>query len=174
MEDAFEEETMSLARDILIERALLWDVEALALRSLVVLEHLQLSQRRDRVNRVHRRVALELALDGLVTGLDDDEAGAGFDVFGLGAGFSGEALARACRAHNRAGLEERRAFQGLVLEGRGLDDVAAELEWDGGRVARAARELLLKFFEEIVTPDRSPNDFGVEAQGRPLNKEYQR
>jgi len=154
-------------REALVERCLLWDEEALALRVLAVLAHRQLSEGRSRRSSQFVGRVVEEAIQGLLfdaapcSEVRSREAG-GFEVFGLPVGVSGAAAARACRAHNRMDLLERRAFRGLVIEGRSLDDVAAQLGVDGGRVARGARAVLMKFFEETVTPGEGSNDFGVD------------
>ncbi len=156
----------------------LWDAEDLARRALALLVHRQLAERRVRRSAEFLAAALESALEERVFEASSDPrgerlVGQGLELRGLSFGVHGAALARACRAHNRCGLDARRAFRGLVIEGRGLDEVAHGLGLDAGRTARLAREVLLKFSQEIRTPgpredvlDVAAADCGPEPQHR--------
>ena len=156
------------------EGCLLWDAEGLARTALAILVHRQLAEGRVRRSAGLVARALEAALEQLVYCAPPGPAVAtreDFEVVGLPLGVGGAAAARACRAHNRCEPEARRAFRGLVILGQPLDGVAHSLGWDAGRTARAAREVLLQFFQEIRTPSEGDDVLdAVVVLGRPQSK----
>lgn len=58
---------------------------------------------------------------------------------------------RACAAHNRLPLEERRAFRELVIEGRSLDELAQGGPRSAPAIARAARRGLDALLQVVAT-----------------------
>lgn len=135
------------------KRALLWDVGHLSARALAFAAHRRAADRRRLREGLDVGLALDRALGSLADGPPPfNVEGAAFERAALEFGFPGAAAAAACRAVNRAPELERRAFWGLVIAGRPLDDVAHELGGSAARTARAARALLDRFFGVLVTP----------------------
>lgn len=143
------------SRQILKERALVWDAALLGAKVVALAAHRTAAERRTQTRVRFLEQVMESALESLARRpalLNEEAEAASFERWSLGFGFQGVALARACRKLNRAPEAERRAFWGLVVEGRGLDEVARERNWDGSRTARAAHELLVQFYRLLVTP----------------------
>ncbi|MDF1799578.1 MAG: hypothetical protein P1V81_10410 [Planctomycetota bacterium] len=156
-----------LARDELAARCLLWDADDLALRYMAIVAHRAGVLGRRRFTRPFLLACLEASLAELAAGAVELHGdGGGLAGLGLPLGFSGPGVTAACRAHNRQGLEARRAFRWLVIEGRGLDETANELGRDGGHVAREARRLLDEFLAGLLSPTAAPNDHLEEAGPR--------
>ena len=103
-----------------------------------------------------RRVPYVLAALGELERGEPGVDGRDFGDVGALLGFTGPAVARACRRHNRRPSDERRAFRRLVVDGIGLDEVAHELERDASTVARAARRVLDDFLTVLLSPNGDP------------------
>ena len=153
------EELAQGAAEELAQRALFWDVRHLAARGWALAAHGR-GARGARAGRPSK-AQLRRALSDVVESLADPsplltESAEAFVASGPGASpgapFPSDGILRACAALNRRSEDLRRAFWGLVIAGRPVDDVAHELGWGVVRTARAARVLLLEFFEVLRTP----------------------
>lgn len=78
-------------------------------------------------------------------------------------GLEPAAMRRVCLAHNLLREEDRRAFHGLVIAGRALEQVAAELAISGVEVARRARRGLETVLIAAGQSPRAPSA-GAEAE----------
>jgi hypothetical protein len=76
-----------------------------------------------------------------------------FEQLGLPLDFEPASIAAACLALNRLPDLERLCFRALVVDGRELDEVAHDLDRDGGTVGRAARMALDEFSGGLVSPE---------------------
>ena len=150
-------------KQVLKERAMVWDAGLLGAKVVALAAHRSAAEGRTQARVRFLDRVMELALGSLARKpvyLNEEAEAAGFERWSLAFGFQGAALARACRVFNRAPDAERRAFWGLVVEGRGLDEVAHERWWDASRTARAAHELLVQFYGILVTPIGPRQVFG--------------
>jgi len=154
------------AAEELAERALFWDVRHVAARGWALAAHGggASDARAGRPSRAQLRRALAEVVQSLADPpLHLNEAAEAFVTpdpgMGPGAAVAPERVVRACSALNRRPEGHRRAFWGLVVAGRPVDDVAHELGWGVVRTARAARVLLLEFFEVLETPAAGPSVF---------------
>ena len=74
---------------------------------------------------------------------------AAFELLARPLGLEPARMHAACLAHNQLGVEERRAFRELVLEGASLDALAARRGRPATELARAARAALLTLLEVL-------------------------
>ena len=139
-----------LARAELDRRWLLWDADALALRTMALVAHRAGAEGRRRFTGPFLGSCMAAALEELAR----DPAAEGEELADLGAlfGLTGPAVASACRRHNRRPELERRAFRRLAVDGVDLDRVAAELGMDASTVVRAARRALDGFLAVLASP----------------------
>lgn len=149
-------EIRKLVRARLAERALLWDEESLCLRTLAICAHRTVEARRRRLDQDWLLGFVDEAIGQLALG-GDPAAEAGelpiFEQLGLPLNFEPGSIAAACLALNRLPDLERLCFRALIIDGRELDDVARDLDRDGGTVGRAARVALDEFFGCLVSPE---------------------
>ena len=133
-------------------RAYLFDADRVFLRTAARCARLAVRYRGDPpIARWLAERADEALLDLLRTDAESDLRGepppperlAAFQVLARPLGLDPARMHRACLAHNQLPQEQRRAFRELLIEGRSLDELAA----NGGRsatdIARAARAALL-------------------------------
>lgn len=154
-------EIRTLVRARLAERALLWDEEALCLRALALCAHRTVQARRRRLDQDWLLGFVDEAIGQLALGGDPESEGGALSIFeqlGLPLDFEAGSIAKACRALNCLPELQRLCFQALIICGRDLDDVARDLDRDGGTVGRAARVALDEFFGCLVSPEQLLGD----------------
>lgn len=138
------------------ERSQLFDADRIHLRALALIarEAGSFSGRPalgswvgDRVERALDEVLLEARKDTLDSEVDAPGAAGAFGVLGAPLGLRPAAAQAATLALNQLPQPERRAFLGLVIESRPLDELAAEESASAREVGRRARRALDSILE---------------------------
>lgn len=137
-----------IAGERMAARAYLFDVDRLHLRSVAHVARYALRYRGSPRLEVWLHDIVDQAMLDLLR--DDVEAqrrerppdpqdGSGMGDLARPLGLDPAAMRRACLAHNLLREADRRAFHGLVIAGRGLDELAREAGVHAGEIAKRAR-----------------------------------